>query len=356
VFRWREGVNDDTKARLLSEFKITYRGPADHGRGEFDVVNVFDPRLLEFNEYITNDNNFEWETLTDVRDHKAARTDAVQLLVQAALLVPAGLMLGGVMQWWHAGDSPHARIRAVQKFHAGLFLLLTDLALFREDTYIVTTAPLSAAFGAALLAHTDWTSVRRSMTFATRLARIAAVVVAAAATGAAFLSVGGAAGLVELIRASSEQAPARIAGLSVAPPVAQDYEGYLRACTRPGDHLLVTGNTPFYINYYTTRPLAGGHLYWHSGYRRSPEQQRQSIALLERQPVPFAVSSSDPVMADFTRMYPQIAEYLGRHYREVPGTDGKILVDSRRTPSGTFGPERWPCFGAGGRDDARNGQ
>jgi hypothetical protein len=341
---------------LLSEFKLTYRGRADDGRDEFDVVNVFDPRLLEFQKYIFADNGFEWDILTSVRDHAIARTDAVQLLVQAALLVPAGLMLGGVTQWWHAGDSRQARIRAVQRFHAGLFLLLTDVALFREDTYVVTTAPLSAALGAALLAHLDWTSTRRSITFAAQLLRMVAVVVAAAATSAALISVGGVTGLVEQIRDFSEQAASRIEDLSAAPPVAQGYEEYLRACTRPGDHLLVTGSTPFHVNYYTTRPLAGGHLYWHSRYRSSPEQQRQSLALLERQPVPFAVSSSDPVMGDFTRTYPQIAEYLERHYREVPGTDGKILVDSRRTPSGTFGPERWPCFGPGDPPGARNGQ
>src|SRR5262249_9319688 len=117
-----------------------------------------------------------------------------------------------------------------------------------------------------------------------------------------------------------------------------------------------TGSTPFYINYYTTRPLAGGHLYWHSRYRRSPEQQRQSLALLERQSVPFAVSSSDPVMGDFTRTYPQIADYLQRNYHEVPGTAGKIMVDSRRAPSGTYGPEHWPCFGPADRGAARNGQ
>jgi hypothetical protein len=36
--------------------------------------------------------------------------------------------------------------------------------------------------------------------------------------------------------------------------------------------------------------------------------------------------------------------YLLKNYSEVEGSQGKILVDTRRRPTGQFGPEGFPCF------------
>ena len=155
---------------------------------------------------------------------------------------------------------------------------------------------------------------------------------------------GGLAAALETTRARLAQVPAALTVLTTHPPLARNYEGYLRDCTRPGDRLLVTGNTPFYIPYYTERPMAGGHLYWHSMYRHEDDQQQAALRLLAAQSVPFAVSSSDPVMGDFTRAYPLVARYLATRYEEVPGTHGRILVERQRARTGTFGPDGWPCF------------
>jgi hypothetical protein len=105
----------------------------------------------------------------------------------------------------------------------------------------------------------------------------------------------------------------------------------------------VTGSTPFNVSYYAQRPIAGGHLAWKHGWRADQQHEQESLALLRQQSVPFAVSTRDPVLTDFRR-YPAIREYLLKNYAEVEGSQGKILVDTRRRASGRFGPEGFPCF------------
>ncbi|OFW15582.1 MAG: hypothetical protein A3H29_16570 [Acidobacteria bacterium RIFCSPLOWO2_02_FULL_67_21] len=117
-------------------------------------------------------------------------------------------------------------------------------------------------------------------------------------------------------------------------------------CTAPGDRVLVTGQTPFQVGYYVARPIAGGHLYWHESWRADPARELQSLSLLQRQSVPFAYSTHDPVLEDFRR-YPRIREHLLTHYAELEGSRGLLLVDRRRQPTGTFGAMGFPCFSRG---------
>jgi hypothetical protein len=134
--------------------------------------------------------------------------------------------------------------------------------------------------------------------------------------------------------------------LLASPPVegsSSELFRYLHDCTGAGDRLLVTGSTPFTVTYYTQRPLAGGHLYWHSAWRSDPPREEESLALLRRQSVPFAMSTHDPVLDDFTR-YPRIREYLVANYREVEGSHGTVLADTRRRVVRTFGADHRPCF------------
>jgi hypothetical protein len=58
---------------------------------------------------------------------------------------------------------------------------------------------------------------------------------------------------------------------------------YMHDCTRDGDHIFVTGSTPYQVGYYTQRPIAGGHLEWHQGWLSDPVHERQSLMLLRRQ-------------------------------------------------------------------------
>jgi hypothetical protein len=126
-----------------------------------------------------------------------------------------------------------------------------------------------------------------------------------------------------------------------------DYEylpfEYLRECTAPGDHILVTGLTPPHVSYYAQRPIAGGHTRWRRGWRSDPAHEAESLALLQRQSVPIAFSTADPVLDTF-KSYPRIHAYLEKYYVPVEGTNGFILVDTRRRPTGTFGPMKFPCF------------
>jgi hypothetical protein len=68
------------------------------------------------------------------------------------------------------------------------------------------------------------------------------------------------------------------------------------------------------------------------------------LALLQSQSVPFAFSTHDPVLEDLKR-YPIIREYVLKHYVDLDGTGGLVLVDTRRQPTGRFGRLGFPCFG-----------
>jgi hypothetical protein len=118
---------------------------------------------------------------------------------------------------------------------------------------------------------------------------------------------------------------------------------YLHDCTSDGDRVLVTGDTPFQVGYLIERPIAGGQVFWHHRWRTDWEHETQLLALLERQTVPFAYSTHDPVLEDLAA-YPRIKRHFDATYTVLPGSLGRLLVDSRRVPTGTFGPYGFPCF------------
>jgi hypothetical protein len=118
---------------------------------------------------------------------------------------------------------------------------------------------------------------------------------------------------------------------------------YLHDCTAPGDRILVTGLTPFQVGYYTERRIAGGHLYWHHGWRSDSTHEAQSLELLQKASVPFVFSTADPILQDFAR-YPRIREYLASHYVALDGTEGRVLIEKDRHVTGSFGALAFPCF------------
>jgi hypothetical protein len=118
---------------------------------------------------------------------------------------------------------------------------------------------------------------------------------------------------------------------------------YMHDCTREGDHIFVTGSTPYQVGYYTERPIAGGHLEWHQGWLSDPLHERQSLMLLRTQSVPFAFSTHDPVLDDL-RAYPDIRRYFQENYVPLEGSGGLLLVDRRRHATGRLGARGLPCF------------
>jgi hypothetical protein len=254
-------------------------------------------------------------------------------------------------------------LQALRLLLAGAVLVLVDAKLFREASYAHLVAPLTAAMGAHFL------RVPRPSSLAgwTRLGL--ACVVAGFTAVSAFRCMDAR----DLLSQNNlERVPEVFAGMLLSPPIdflvtraqADQAMGensrerwnrgdvgawpevllrYMHDCTASGDRVLVSGQTPFQMGYLIERPIAGGHLFWHFRWRSDPGQEAELLALLERQSVPFAFSTHDPVLGDLAA-YPRLHQYFEANYRVVPGSREQMLVDARRAPTGTFGPYEFPCF------------
>ena len=252
---------------------------------------------------------------------------------------------------------------------AAALVAIVERQLFREVSYYVLVAPLAAALGARLIAGPRDDRAPRAPSWLALASRgaggLALLVTALAVAGYAKES-----NILEPAYQISHL-PQTFRTLTASPPIdafmpadtahvvtPQQWAGltngehsdlfarYLHDCSAPGDHLLISGQTPYHIAYYANRPPAGGHLYWHDGWRADPMREAQSLALLKRQSVPFAYATHNTVLDDFTR-YPRIRAYIAEHYRPLEGSDGRLLYDTRRAPTGTFGKLGFPCFAAG---------
>jgi hypothetical protein len=131
--------------------------------------------------------------------------------------------------------------------------------------------------------------------------------------------------------------------------------GYVHACTKPTDRLLVAAqraaNYRFY--FYSGRGFAGGHPMFHRLLSPSIEDQQLIVARLQMQSVPIAfmdVSQRYPFESDFGLVY----QYLMDQYIPVressfgdaqPGAPVfRVLVDRRVAPTGVYEPLSLPCF------------
>jgi hypothetical protein len=259
---------------------------------------------------------------------------AIVWVQQMALLVPLALVLTAVRLLWRTwGQAEAERGDACRMLLAGSFLGTVDVALLRQPSYVVVVAPLTAALSARFLANRLLTG---------RL--IAATLVTSTIVAALIWMRGNPLYYLYKPLELSRSVEKTFARLVAYPP---DYEylpfEYLRECTAPGDHILITGLTPPHVSYFAQRPMAGGHLRWRRGWRSDPVHEAQSLTLLKRQSVPIAFSTADPVLDTF-RSYPHIYAYLTEYYRTVEGSNGFIMVDRRRRATGTFGPDKFPCF------------
>jgi hypothetical protein len=261
---------------------------------------------------------------------------------------------------WYRKDPLHPN--TWQTLLAAALLLLVDDQVLRQPSYFGAVAPLTAAVGAQLLV---WDTSKVAVVWkGIRAALGVGIVLLTIVMSVAFTRIGR--DVVELIR---NVRPTLVA-LLTSPPIEgllpaevvprltrdawqkwdrhnNDKQSvmlrYLHDCTASGDRVLVTGSTPSQVNYLAERPFAGGHILWHHGWRSDPAHELQSLRQLQRQSVPFAFSTTDPVLDDF-KNYPRIREYLVQHYVELEGSDGMLLIDRRRTPTGAFAPLGFPCF------------
>ena len=373
-FEWESTVDDAKRAALEREYGLRLLARPDGGRRwSYEIPNLYDVHLLDLSDLINDADGFDWNRLQRARSPLPTREDAQWWLEQTALLIPILLLIAAAAEmcgaWYRAETIPLDTFKFAL---AAAFLAAIDRRLFREASYVVVVAPITAALGARLLVGrrpgdrnmasggSPW--FRRGWG-ATRWAlALAMLLVTSIATYA-------------YTRDTRIYQPLTLTGsvrdafsqLLVSPPIDGNLspdevrhfdralwnsgEGdrgrllmrYVHDCTHAGDRVLVTGSTPYHIGYYTERPIAGGQLFWHHRWRSDPEHEMLSLALLQRQSVPFALSTHDPILEDF-KTYPRIREYLVQHYVELEGSQGRLLIDRRRQPTGTFGVLGFPCF------------
>ena len=363
-FDWEPPVSDAERTALEQRFGLhPAPGPADGQRARYEVDNIYDARLAGLRGRINDVSGLDWELLKQLRSWLPTLEPARWFLAQITLIVPF-LLLASV-----GFDVANARrLRTTVPSAApgialgALFLIVVDARLFREPSYAHLVAPLTAALAARFF------TVRGSTgppTWA-RLTVASSALLVTAYAGVACLQP------AQLLTRSSLEYIPRLAGqLFSSPPIdafasmreVREWAGqdraawtngsvsrasdillrYVHDCTAAGDHVFVAGSTPYHINYLIERPLAGGHLFWRHRWRSDPRHEAESLALLERQSVPFAMSTTDAVLENL-KAYPRVSAYFEVHYTVFPGSGGRLLVDSRRMPTGQFGPFDFPCF------------
>ena len=295
-------------------------------------------------------------------DGLPSRGAAEHWLLQLTLLLPF-MVLARVARVFIAQrrNEQAVSLETARAIITAALAVIVAIRLFREDSYFVVVLTLSTALGAQLLAGPGQSAARAWRIVQPLLAVSTLVVTCVAVTGyvAAW----------DLLKPSeARELGPTFRQLLTTPPIdalqpadkarsvqpaewlASDADvrltlalRYLHDCTHDGDHILVTGSTPYQVGYYTERPIAGGHLEWHQGWLSDPPHARQSLMLLRTQSVPFAVSTHDPVLDDL-RDYPDIRRYFQENYVPLEGSGGLLLVDRRRHATGHFGAIGFPCF------------
>jgi hypothetical protein len=127
---------------------------------------------------------------------------------------------------------------------------------------------------------------------------------------------------------------------------------YVNACTKPGDRVLVQAYMPQVLAV-ARRAFAGGHADLRPGFFGTEDAQRLTVSRLERQSVPIILFEADQEFANFRKGFPLVIAYVDAHYRPagVRRFDGRfgttLYVRKDLTPTGTWAPLDWPCYGAG---------
>lgn len=367
TFAWEDDVTAAEQQALVGDLRLAPEPSPPAGRAAYRVPDRHDTALLALEPYVDAADGVDFERLEQQQSILPPRGRAQMWLLQTTLLVPLLMLLAAARGMRTRAPtttgSPLAAgvdtADATALASAALLLVVVDVMLFREASYFVAVAPLTAALATRLMAGPPG-GERRAAAVWRQLAAVLFLAAAGWATAAAARDLSRPGDLVRAV-------PQTWHALTASPPIdgylpRAAVDGYDRAqwdagaiepgrlliryvhdCTADGDRLLVTGQTPFHVSYYAGRPMAGGQLHWHYGVRSDPAHEAQLLALLERQSVPFAISTHDPVLHDFAR-YPRIHRYLMAHYDELPGSGGLLLVDRRRAPAGSYGHLGFPCF------------
>ena len=123
---------------------------------------------------------------------------------------------------------------------------------------------------------------------------------------------------------------------------------YVLECTRPLDRILAGSFEP-QIFFYAERAFAGGQVYLKGGWHESLDDQRLTIARLQRQRVPIVLISV-PTEGEVHSRFPLVYQYVRDNYREASRAnfggrdDYAVLVKRDLTPRGTYPPLGLPCY------------
>jgi hypothetical protein len=127
---------------------------------------------------------------------------------------------------------------------------------------------------------------------------------------------------------------------------------YVNACTTPDDRVLVQSYLPQVLAM-ARRAFAGGHADLRPGFFEFEEAQRLTVERLRIRSVPIILLDTEDSLRSFYRSFPIVTAYIDQEYRPA----GMHTFDERfgitlyvkkdRTPSGTYEPLGWPCFGSG---------
>jgi hypothetical protein len=122
---------------------------------------------------------------------------------------------------------------------------------------------------------------------------------------------------------------------------------YIRTCTPPGSHLLMTWSAPeFYI--FTGRRFASGQFLFHPRSFSSARDQEAMLRRLEREHPPLALVN-ETRLAEFSSSFPAVHAWITDNYLPVGRTtirgDEVIGIAVRRglLARARWGSRSWPC-------------
>jgi hypothetical protein len=127
---------------------------------------------------------------------------------------------------------------------------------------------------------------------------------------------------------------------------------YLNACTEPTDRILIQSYLPQVLAI-ARRAFAGGHADLRPGFFESEDAQQLTRERLSRQSVPIILLDTEDSLRSFYRSFPIVTAYIDQEYRQagMHTFDGRfgltLYVRKDRTPTGTWSPLEWPCYGTG---------
>jgi hypothetical protein len=136
---------------------------------------------------------------------------------------------------------------------------------------------------------------------------------------------------------------------------------YINACTTPDDRVLVESYLPQVLAL-ARRAFAGGHADLRPGFFEFEEAQRLTVQRLRSRSVPMILLDTEDSLRSFYHSFPIVTAYIDQEYRQA----GMHTFDERfgitlyvkkdRTPTGTYEPLGWPCFGSGRNAEAGRGR